>query len=64
MYVVYILRCGGSSLYIGHTSNVLASVAAHNEGRASWYTAQRRPVHVVYIEAFRSRAEPSYVSVS
>ena len=51
---VYIVRCSDKSLYIGHTDDLDSREKTHNEGRGSWYTAQRRPVHVVYFESHDS----------
>jgi predicted GIY-YIG superfamily endonuclease len=47
---VYILRCADSSLYVGHTADLEARERTHNDGLGATYTAQRRPVHVVYSE--------------
>ena len=41
---VYLLRCADGSLYCGWTVDVERRVAAHEAGRASRYTASRRPV--------------------
>jgi putative endonuclease len=41
---VYLLRCADGSLYCGWTVDVERRVAAHVAGRASRYTASRRPV--------------------
>jgi putative endonuclease len=41
---VYLLRCADGSLYCGWTIDVQRRVAAHSAGRASRYTASRRPV--------------------
>ena len=49
---VYILRCADGGLYIGHTSDLAAREAHHNEGRGSSYTAVRRPVRIVYSESY------------
>jgi putative endonuclease len=51
-YYVYILRCADGSFYVGSTHDVAARIARHNEGRAATYTAIRRPVALVYTEAF------------
>ena len=50
MHYVYILRCADSSLYIGEADDVEHRVARHQEGRGSKYTADRRPVQLVYVE--------------
>jgi putative endonuclease len=41
---VYLLRCADDSLYCGWTVDVAKRVTAHESGRASRYTASRRPV--------------------
>jgi len=41
---VYLLRCADDSLYCGWTVDVDKRVAKHQAGRASRYTASRRPV--------------------
>jgi putative endonuclease len=41
---VYLLRCSDESLYCGWTVDVEKRVSAHERGRASRYTASRRPV--------------------
>lgn len=46
---LYILRCADGSLYIGVTRTALEMrLAQHNAGTLGGYTAQRRPVHLVY----------------
>jgi putative endonuclease len=44
--VVYLLRCADGTLYCGWTVDLDRRVAAHATGRASKYTAARRPVAV------------------
>ena len=55
MWFVYILRCADDSLYIGEAGNLQARLIKHNEGRASRYTATRRPVRLVFSEAHPDR---------
>ena len=43
MAFVYLLRCADGSLYCGWTVDVPKRVEAHASGRASRYTAARRP---------------------
>src|SRR5215211_7529980 len=43
---VYLLRCSDGSLYCGSTVDVERRLAAHTTGRASRYTASRRPVEL------------------
>jgi putative endonuclease len=41
---VYLLRCADGSLYCGWTTDVPNRLARHAAGKASRYTASRRPV--------------------
>ena len=43
MAFVYLLRCADDSLYCGWTVDVPKRLTAHAQGRASRYTAARRP---------------------
>ena len=52
----YILRCADNSLYVGHTDDLPSRVKTHNEARGGTYTAQRRPVRVVYSETYDTTA--------
>lgn len=54
---VYILRCADGSYYTGHTDNLGKRVAEHQAGELPGYTFTRRPVTVVYTEAFTTREE-------
>ena len=56
-HYVYLLRCGDDSLYVGQTSDLAAREQCHNEGRGSSYTAQRRPVRIVYAEKHGSKQD-------
>jgi predicted GIY-YIG superfamily endonuclease len=55
MWFLYILRCSDRSLYIGETGDLDLRVAKHNDGRASGFTARRRPVVPVYSEDHPTR---------
>ena len=55
MPCVYILRCADGSLYIGHADDMTARLERHNAGRASSYTAQRRPVVTAHVEVLSTR---------
>jgi predicted GIY-YIG superfamily endonuclease len=52
---VYIVRCADGTLYTGYARDPRARVAAHNRRRGAKYTAGRRPVRLVYVQACRSR---------
>ncbi len=57
MNYVYLLRCANGSLYCGWTTDPEARLKAHNSGRGAKYTRSRRPVELVYTEAFPDRHE-------
>ncbi len=44
---VYMLRCSDGSLYTGWTNDVERRLERHQAGKASRYTASRRPVELV-----------------
>ena len=54
MHFVYIVRCADGTLYTGYARDPQSRVLVHNSGRGAKYTAGRRPVQLVYQEAFRS----------
>jgi putative endonuclease len=43
-------RCADGSLYVGYTANLTLRERQHNEGTGAQYTAERRPVRIVYCE--------------
>ena len=55
MWFVYIVRCADGALYIGETGDLDLRLLRHNEGRASAFTAGRRPVALVYSEQYPTR---------
>jgi putative endonuclease len=54
-HFVYILRCADGTLYTGYARDPVSRERAHNEGRGARYTRGRRPVALLYTEAFESR---------
>ena len=54
LWVVYILRCAGGTLYTGVTTDTERRLLQHNAGTASKYTRSRRPVTMVYREPAKS----------
>jgi putative endonuclease len=54
VHFVYIVRCADGTLYTGYARDPIIRVRAHNSGRGAKYTAGRRPVRLVYQQAFRS----------
>ena len=53
-HFVYIVRCADGTLYTGYSRDPRAREQAHNSSRGAKYTMGRRPVRLVYQEAFRS----------
>ena len=57
MNYAYLVRCVDGTLYAGWTTDLARRIQAHNEGRGAKYTRSRRPVTLVYYEAFGTREE-------
>ena len=57
MNYCYILRCRDGSLYTGWTNDLEKRLQRHNAGTASKYTRCRRPVELVYTEAFDTKEQ-------
>ncbi len=45
---VYVLRCADGTLYCGSTPDLVARLAAHNDGRGAKYTRGRLPVKIAF----------------
>jgi len=56
-HFVYIVRCSDGTLYTGYTTDVERRVAEHNAGTGAKYTRGRRPVRLVYQEAYATVTE-------
>ncbi len=57
VWYTYIVRCQDHTLYTGIAKDPEKRLAAHNTGKnGAKYTRSRRPVHLVYLEPFPSRA--------
>ena len=57
MNYAYLLLCADGSLYAGWTNDLRRRLHAHNEGHGAKYTRGRRPVRLVYAEAFAAKEE-------
>ena len=57
MHYVYLVRCADSTLYCGWTTDLEKRLRAHNSGQGAKYTRSRRPVKLVYAEAFAEKQE-------
>jgi putative endonuclease len=55
----YLLVCADGTLYTGITNALDRRLIAHNAGAASKYTRTRRPVRLLWWEAYRDRAAAS-----
>jgi len=53
----YMLRCADGSYYVGHTDDLERRLGMHADGVVAGYTSTRRPVTLVWSQAFASRAE-------
>ena len=53
----YLLRCSDGTLYCGWTNDLEKRLAAHNAGKGGKYTRARRPVTLVWREAFDTKQE-------
>ena len=53
---VYMLLCGGGTLYTGWTNDLERRISAHMSGRGCKYTASHQPVQLVYFEPQPSRS--------
>ena len=57
MNYTYLLECADKTLYCGWTNDLDRRVKAHNLGQGAKYTKPRRPVRLVYFEAFETKEE-------
>ena len=57
MHFIYIARCADGTLYTGYSLDPTHRVKVHNKGRGARYTSGRRPVELIYIEAFDSATD-------
>lgn len=57
MNYTYILKCKDGTFYTGWTNNLEKRLKDHNEGKGAKYTKTRRPVELVYYEAFETKEE-------
>ena len=56
-FYAYMLRCRDGSYYTGHTEDMEVRLAQHHRGTFPGYTHKRRPVELVWCEAFETRYE-------
>jgi|TARA_B110000914_G_scaffold198128_1_gene188328 putative endonuclease len=59
-WYVYIVQCSDKSLYTGITVDIDRRVLEHNtSNKGAKYTRPRRPVQLVYSEAYEDRSSAS-----
>ena len=56
-YFTYIAQCSDKSLYTGYCADLKERQAAHNAGQGARYTRSRRPIRIVYSEAFETKGK-------
>ena len=56
-YFTYILQCSDSTYYVGHIEDLEKRLVRHNAGRGPKYTADRRPVSLVYSESHPTKEQ-------
>lgn len=54
---VYIVKCSDGTLYTGWTTDLVRRLKAHNDGQGAKYTRSRRPVSLVYHEAYSDKID-------
>lgn len=57
MNYTYIVKCNDGTFYTGWTNDLTRRMEAHNQGRGAKYTKVRRPVTLIYYEAFETKEE-------
>lgn len=55
-YYMYVLLCADGTFYGGFTNDVAKRVATHNAGKGAKYTQTRRPVKLLYSQAFETKS--------
>jgi predicted GIY-YIG superfamily endonuclease len=56
-FYAYLLRCRDGSYYAGHSDNLEGRIYQHQNGLVPGYTHGRRPLKLVWCEAFTEREE-------
>lgn len=55
MFHCYILKCADGTYYVGHTDDMEKRLAQHQSGAFPGYTYRRRPVELMWNDAFHAR---------
>lgn len=54
-FYTYLLRCSDGHYYAGHTDDLDARIAQHQQGAIPGYTQKRRPVQLIWADRFPDR---------
>lgn len=57
MWHVYILLCEDNSLYTGISPDPQKRFEEHKAGRGARYTRSHKPLKILYVEGFKSKAQ-------
>ncbi|MCX5700509.1 MAG: GIY-YIG nuclease family protein [Candidatus Omnitrophica bacterium] len=57
MWHFYLLICSDNTIYSGISTDLLARLASHNQGKGAKYTRTRRPVRLAYFETLGTKSE-------
>ena len=57
MNYTYIVKCRDNTYYTGWTKDLDRRMKAHNSGTGAKYTRSRRPVCLIYYEAYGTKEE-------
>ena len=64
MWLIYILRLKGNSLYTGITNNLARRLDAHKKGKGSKYVRAHLPLKLVYIIVVENRSKASIIEAN
>lgn len=56
-WLVYMLRCGDGTLYVGVSNRLQERLAAHRAGKGARYTRGRGPLRLLYVEHAGERGD-------
>jgi predicted GIY-YIG superfamily endonuclease len=63
MFHCYILKCSDDKYYTGHTDDMERRFAEHQSGYFKGFTYKRRPVALMWNEAFQTRIDAQAAEV-
>lgn len=63
MFHCYMLKCTDDKYYVGHTDNIELRIAEHQIGAHKGFTFKRRPVELIWNEAFQNRDDAKAVEL-